>query len=155
MAEKYILAHDLGTTGNKASLFDQEGKVRASAFFGYKTEYPRPNWVEQNPEDWWQAVCISTQQLLSAAKVNPKEIACITSSGQMMGCVALDRQARALRNAIIWADTRAVPEAEDMIDRVGMEAAYRVTGHRASASYSAAKIMWVRNHQPDIYANTY
>ncbi len=155
MAEKFILAHDLGTTGNKASLFDQDGKVRASAFFGYKTEYPRPNWVEQNPEDWWQAVCISTRQLLSAAKVNPRDIACIAFSGQMMGCVAIDRQARPLRNAIIWADTRAVPEAEDMIDRVGMEAAYRITGHRASSSYSAAKIMWVRNHQPDIYADTY
>jgi xylulokinase len=152
MSEKFILAHDLGTTGNKASLFDQEGKVRASAFHGYKTEYPRPNWVEQNPEDWWQAVCISTRQLLAAARVSPKEIACVTFSGQMMGCVVLDRQARPLRDALIWADTRAIPEADEMIGKVGMEAAYRITGHRASSSYSAAKMMWVRNHQPEIFA---
>src|SRR5512133_2748184 len=155
MSEKFILAHDLGTTGNKAALFDQEGKVRASAFHGYKTEYPRPNWVEQNPEDWWQAVCISTRQLLAAARVSPKEIACVTFSGQMMGCVVLDRQARPLRNALIWADTRAIPEADEMIGKVGMETAYRITGHRASSSYSAAKMMWVRNHQPEIFAQAH
>jgi xylulokinase len=153
--EKFILAHDLGTTGNKASLFDEEGKVRASAFYGYATEYPRPNWVEQNPEDWWQAVCISTRQLLNSAKVSPQAIACISFSGQMMGCVVLDRSARPLRSALIWADTRAQAEADEMIGRVGMEAAYRITGHRASASYSAAKIMWVRRHQPEIFAAAY
>jgi xylulokinase len=67
MAKQFILAHDLGTTGNKASLFDSQGKVKASAFYGYRTEYPHPNWVEQNPEDWWQAICISTRQLISSA----------------------------------------------------------------------------------------
>jgi len=155
MTEKFILAHDLGTTGNKASLFDQEGKVRASAFFGYKTDYPRPNWVEQNPEDWWTAVCVTTKQLLSSSRVNPKNIACVSFSGQMMGCVVLDRQVRPLRSALIWADTRANPEAEQIIKKVGMDTAYRITGHRASSSYSAAKIMWVRDHQPDIFAEAY
>jgi len=155
MTEKFILANDLGTTGNKASLFDQEGKVRASSLSVYKTEYLRPNWVEQNPEDWWQAVCFSTRQLLSAARVNPSQIACITFSGQMMGCVILDRHARPLRNALIWADTRAIPEAEKMIAKVGMETAYRITGHRPSSSYSAAKIMWVRDHQPEIFAEAH
>jgi xylulokinase len=155
MSEKFILAHDLGTTGNKASLFDGEGKVRASFFSGYATQYPRPNWVEQDPEDWWQAVCLSTKQLLQAAKVSAKDIACITFSGQMMGCVVLDRHAHPLRNALIWADTRAITEAEEMIAKVGMERAYRITGHRASSSYSAAKIMWVRRHQPEIFAQAH
>jgi xylulokinase len=155
MAKQFILAHDLGTTGNKASLFDSQGKVKASAFYGYRTEYPHPNWVEQNPEDWWQAICISTRQLISTAKVNPSEIACIVFSGQMMGCVAVDRNAKPLRNAIIWADTRAGSEAQGLIDRVGMESTYKITGHRASASYSAAKIMWVRGHQPDLFAQAY
>ncbi len=92
------------------------------------------------------------KQLLSSARVNPRTIACITFSGQMMGCVVLDRRARPLRSALIWADTRAQAEAETLISRVGMETAYRITGHRASASYSAAKIMWVRDHQPEIFA---
>jgi xylulokinase len=155
MAANLILAHDLGTTGNKATLFDAEGRVRASAFHAYPTAYPRPNWVEQDPQDWWQAVCASTRQLLSSAKVSPTEVACVVFSGQMMGCVVLDRQARPLRSALIWADTRAIPEAEELIGRVGMETAYRITGHRASSSYSAAKMMWVRRHQPEIFAQAH
>jgi len=155
MTFRFVLAHDLGTTGNKASLFDQEGQVKASAFASYPTAYPRPNWVEQNPEDWWRAVCLSTRELLSASRVDPREIACITFSGQMMGCVPLDRQARPLRSALIWADKRAVAEADRLIERVGMDTAYHITGHRASESYTAAKVMWVRQHQPEIYAATY
>jgi len=155
MAEKFILAHDLGTTGNKASLFDEEGKVRASSYHGYGTEYPRTNWVEQNPEDWWTAVCVSTRQLLGEARITPKQVACISFSGQMMGCVILDRQAQPLRSAIIWADTRAIPQAEKLIEKVGMENAYRITGHRASSSYSAAKIIWVRDIQPEIFARAH
>jgi xylulokinase len=151
MAGQFILAHDLGTTGNKASLYNQEGQVLASSFYGYGTELPRVNWVEQNPEDWWQAVCVSTQQLLASAKVQPQDVACVAFSGQMMGCVAVDRQARPLRNALIWADMRAVEEAQTIIDGVGMERAYKITGHRASSSYSGAKILWIRNHQPDIF----
>ncbi len=155
MAEKFILAHDLGTSGNKASLFDAEGTLRASAFSGYETTYPHPNWAEQNPEDWWQAVCQSTQQLLSTAKISPGDVACISFSGQMMGCVVLDRNARPLRSALIWADTRATAESEAMLQRVSLEAAYQITGHRTSASYSAAKMMWVRDHQPEIFAQAY
>lgn len=155
MAAQFILAHDLGTTGNKASLYDSQGQVRASSFYGYGTELPRVNWVEQNPEDWWQAVCISTRQLLAAARVQPGDIACIAFSGQMMGCVAVDRQARPLRNAIIWADLRAVDEAQAMIDSVGADTVYRITGHRASPSYSGAKIMWVRQHQPEVFAQAH
>lgn len=155
MAEKYVLAHDLGTTGNKASFFDSKGKVKASAFSGYPTAYPQANWVEQDPEDWWRAVCLSTRQLLGETGIQKEDVACVSFSGQMMGCVALDQNARHLRSAIIWADTRAVSEAQQLLEAVGMERAYRITGHRASASYSAAKIMWVRDHQPEIFEKTY
>jgi xylulokinase len=155
MSAETVLAHDLGTTGNKASLYDREGRVLASSFQGYGLELPRVNWVEQNPEDWWQAVCISTRQLLASAKVLAQQVACVVFSGQMMGCVAVDRRARPLRNALIWADMRAVEEAQAIIDGVGMENAYRITGHRASSSYSGAKILWVRNHQPELFAQTH
>jgi xylulokinase len=151
MAERLILAHDLGTTGNKASLYDDQGCVRASAFYGYPTLYAQPTWAEQDPEQWWQAVCVSTKTLLAEARVAPADVACISFSGQMMGCVAVDAQARPLRNAIIWADQRAVPQAQRIVDGVGWEEAYRITGHRASSSYSGAKILWIRDHQPEIY----
>lgn len=155
MAERLILAHDLGTTGNKASLYDDQGSVRASAFFGYSTDYAQPTWAEQDPEQWWQAVCVSTQTLLATARVAPDDIACVSFSGQMMGCVAVDAQARPLRSAIIWADQRAVPQAQRIVDGVGWEEAYRITGHRASSSYSGAKILWIRDHQPEIFGQVH
>lgn len=155
MSDKFILAHDLGTTGNKASLFNNAGEALASSFFGYDTEFAQVNWAEQNPEDWWQAVCVSTKELLSQARVSENDIACITFSGQMMGCVAVDAKARALRNAIIWADMRAEEEAEFLIEKAGWEETYRITGHRASSSYSGAKFLWIRNNQPDLFSQAH
>ena len=150
-----ILAHDLGTTGNKATLYDQDGQLVGSAFFGYGTEYARTGWAEQNPEDWWQAVCASTQTLLGQTGVAPEAIAAISFSGQMMGAVALDERARPLRNAIIWADQRSVAQERWLSERIDPAEVYRITGHRLSASYSLCKILWIRDNQPDIYRNTY
>jgi xylulokinase len=153
--KNYIIAHDLGTTGNKATLYDREGKLVGSTFDGYGTEYAQTNWAEQNPEDWWRAVCGSTHKLLQQTKVPAQEIACIVFSGQMMGCVALDRKAQPLRNAIIWADQRAVPQERWVSERVAPEVMYWITGHRLSASYTLNKILWLRDNQPDIYKSAY
>ena len=151
----YILAHDLGTTGNKATLYDREGQLVDSVFVGYETVYAHTGWAEQDPEDWWQAVCGSTRQLLQQTKIAGSDVACIVFSGQMMGCVPLDAQARPLRRAIIWADQRAVEQERWVGERISPEAVYRITGHRLSASYSLQKILWIRDHQPDIYQATY
>jgi xylulokinase len=154
--KNYVLAHDLGTTGNKATLYDREGRLVGSAFYGYNTQYAHTGWAEQNPEDWWHAVCISTHKLVQAIPgFRPEEIACITFSGQMMGCVPLDDHARPLRNAIIWADQRAIDQERWLAERISPEDMYRITGHRLSASYSLPKILWIRDHQPDIYKATY
>ncbi|MBN1565934.1 MAG: xylulokinase [Anaerolineae bacterium] len=151
----FILAHDLGTTGNKATLYDAGGTLTGSAFYGYNTEYAYPNWAEQNPDDWWAAVCGSTQQLLRESKVGADEIACIVFSGQMMGCVPLDANANPLRNAIIWADQRATPQADWIAEQIAPDDVYRITGHRLSASYSLAKMLWLRDHQPEIFDATH
>ncbi|MBZ0281524.1 MAG: FGGY-family carbohydrate kinase [Anaerolineae bacterium] len=154
--KNYVLAHDLGTTGNKATLYDADGKLVGSAFYAYNTQYAFTGWAEQNPEDWWQAVCASTQKLLQqTVGVRPEEIACITFSGQMMGCVPIGKDARPLRNAIIWADQRAVDQQDWVAERIAPEDVYRITGHRLSASYSLAKVLWLRDHQPDTYKATY
>jgi len=152
---KNIIAHDLGTTGNKATLYDRDGALVGAAFHGYNTEYAHTGWAEQNPDDWWQAVCLSTRRLLSETGVAPDDIACITFSGQMMGAVALDREARPLRSAIIWADQRALAQERWIGERLSLDEVYRITGHRLSASYSLAKILWIRDNQPDIYAATH
>jgi len=155
MSEKYILAHDLGTTGNKATLFDSHGRVTASFFCGYTTDYPRPNWAEQNPEDWWRAICDSTRQLIALANISTSDIAGISLCGQMMACVAVDRDANPVRSALIYSDVRAVEETQILIDKVGMEAAYRITGHRTNPSLSGEKMMWIQRHQPEVYRATH
>ncbi len=151
----FIIAHDLGTTGNKATLYDQDGKLVGSAFYAYGTDYPHTSWAEQNPEDWWQAICTSTRQLLAKTGAPPGEIACITFSGQMMGCVPLDKNGHPLRTAIIWADQRSVEQERWVGERVSPQEIYRISGHRLSASYSLQKILWLRDHQPEIYRAAY
>jgi xylulokinase len=117
--KRFILAHDLGTTGNKATLFDEQANMAASAFSGYEVIHPEPTWAEQNPADHWNAVVNTTRQLLARAKVAPDEIAAISFSGQMMGCLPVDKKGQPLRNCIIWADQRGVKQAAQLADRVG------------------------------------
>ncbi len=151
---QFILAHDLGTTGNKASLFDGEGKLVGSAFVGYETDYPRPNWAEQNPQDWWTAVCETTQRLLAESGIAARDVAAVGFSGQMMGCVPVDANGTPLRSSIIWADQRAQKQAEHMARVCGASTIYRCTGHRVSPAYTAPKMLWLRTEQPDIYKET-
>ena len=150
-----ILAHDLGTTGNKASLFDTGGRLLGSAFVPYGTDYPRPGWAEQDPADWWRAVAASTQRLLAEPGRQAGDIEVVSFSGQMMGCLPVDAAGRPLRTAIIWADQRAEAEADLLKERVGADRVYEITGHRASSNYTAAKVLWLRNHQPDLHARTH
>ena len=87
----YLLAHDLGTTGNKASLFDRSGQLCASHLETYRVIYPHPQWAEQDPADWWRAVCDSTRALLRAVPDAKDNIAAVTFSGQMMGVVPVEQ----------------------------------------------------------------
>jgi len=150
-----ILAHDLGTTGNKATLFDANGAAVAAAREAYGTAYPQPNWAEQDPADWWRAVRDSTRKLLAASGVAPGEIAAVSFSGMMNGALAVDAAGVPLRPAIIWADQRATAEAEFLARCCGMESVYRRTGHRPGASYTAAKVLWLQRYQPKVYAHTH
>ncbi len=149
---RLIIAHDLGTTGNKATLYDADGELVGSAFVPYDTHYFGQNCVEQNPADWWEAMVGSTRQLMAASEASPDDVACVTFSGQMMGCVAVDATGEVLRPAIIWADQRAVKEADYVAERAGADRVYEVTGHRVGPSYSAAKILWIRGNEPDTFS---
>ncbi len=154
-AKQFILAHDLGTTGNKASLFDLDGIIVASTFVGYPTAYPQPNWAEQDPSDWQRAIFESTQQLLTESGVPAEQIAVVSFSGHMQGALVVDKTGLPLRPAIIWADQRAIPQA-DWIRRVCGEAEiYHLTGNRVSPAYTVAKLLWLKENQPDIFGRIY
>ncbi len=150
---KYLLAHDLGTSGNKATLFTTDGTLIRSCVSGYGTHYYNGNWAEQNPEDWWKAVCSSTKELIQT--IDPSEIAAIAFSGQMMGCLCVDENGRPLYDSIIWADMRAQDAEKHIAEKIGAKEFFRTTGHRPGASYSLAKYLWLREHEPDVYKKTY
>ncbi len=147
-----VLAHDVGTTGDKATLYDEEGALVRSAFVSYETLCPRAGWLEQSPHDWWRALCQATRDLIRESGASPAEIAVVSFSGQMMGAVAVDAAANPLRNAIIWADQRALQEVAGVSERVDPGRVYALTGHRLSPSYSAAKIAWIKEREPQSYA---
>ena len=150
---KYLLAHDLGTSGNKATLYTTDGNLVKSKVYAYDTHYFNGNWVEQDPEDWWKAVCSTTNDIL--ADIEAKEVAAISFSGQMMGCLCVDKNGVPLKKSIIWADQRAVKEADFIREKISEDRFYRITGHRISPSYSIEKLLWVKNNEPEIYENTY
>ena len=148
-----ILAHDIGTSGDKATLFSTDGSLVSSATSAYQTRYFNATWAEQNPDDWWKAVAETTKALLSGRDAG--EVGAVAFSGQMMGCVCADRHGNPLRNAIIWADQRAVAEIADLTGKISVEEGYRITGHRISPSYSLAKLLWVKRHEPEVYRGTF
>ena len=149
----YILSHDLGTTGNKATLFSESGSVTASQFCPYPTVYPQPGQAEQNAGDYWRAFCTATSELVSTSGINSKDIAVVSFSAQMMAALPIGNDGEPLRPAIIWSDMRSSAQTSRIAEDIGEEEVYRITGHRLSPSYSAAKIMWIRDHEPDIYRN--
>ncbi|MCK6579883.1 MAG: xylulokinase [Anaerolineae bacterium] len=151
----YILAHDLGTSGDKATLYDREGRLCASAFQEYPTDYQPGGRVEQDAGEWWRAVCLTTRRLLQTSGAQPSQVACVVFSGHMQGVVAVDDQGMPLRRAIIWADHRAEDQTARLRERLGEEGFYRITGHRLSPTYSLPKIMWLRDHEPELYARTH
>ena len=161
MSHPCILAHDLGTTGNKITLFDAEtGAVVASVFEAYGTAYPHPNWAEQDPADWRRALHLGTRRLLAQAAalptpVAPGDIAVVSFSGTMNGALAVDADGVPLRSAILWADQRGIAEAQVLADRCGEAQVYRTTGTRITPSCSAAKFLWIQRHQPGIYDRTH
>ncbi|HUJ74208.1 MAG TPA: FGGY-family carbohydrate kinase, partial [bacterium] len=151
--KRYLLAHDLGTSGNKATLFTTEGSLVASVTSAYGTHYFNTNWSEQDPADWWRAVCDSTRALVR--EVDVSQIAVICFSGQMMGCLCVDRSGRPLRPAILYSDQRSVKQCDAVLAKIDARDFYRTVGHRASASYSATKLMWVRDNEPEVYGRTF
>lgn len=149
---KLIVAHDLGTSGDKASLHDDSGRLLASHTETYATDFGPGGHAEQDPADWWSAFCTANRTLLAQAGTDAAEVACVAMSGQMMGVVLVDDADEAVRPALIWADTRARDEARELSRRVGAERGYELLGHPIDATYCLAKLMWLRDHTPDDWA---
>ncbi|MEI7846777.1 MAG: FGGY-family carbohydrate kinase [Chloroflexota bacterium] len=152
MAKK-IISFDLGTGGNKASLYDVDGNCLASAFVPYDTYYPQVGWHEQAPSDWWKAVVESTRKLLQISGENKENISCLAISGHSLGAVPVDSDGQLLRAATpIWSDIRAQDEVQDFFTRINQDEWYQTTGNGfPAACYTIFKVMWYRKHEPEMF----
>jgi len=152
MDSQYIIAHDVGTGGNKAVLVDTEGNIHASAFQPYPVHYPRPNWAEQEPEDWWQAVAATTRQVLEQSGVAPRDVLAMVYTTQMLGIVPMDRDGQPLRRAIIWLDGRAPEQAERIMRKfLGKRVFALIAGAELSGKDGLPKLLWLKENEPEVY----
>lgn len=149
---KYLLGIDISTTTAKALLIDHTGIVLAVGSTPLSLSTPRPLWSEQNPEDWWLGAVSSIQQVLTETRISPSDIAAIGLTGQMHGLVLLDEKGQTLRPAILWNDQRTAAECDEIRKRVGKEHLIQITGNDALTGFTAPKILWVQQNEPDIYA---
>ena len=153
--KRYLIGYDIGSSSVKASLVEAEsGRCVASAFYP-KTEAPiialQPGWAEQEPDSWWQYLKEATADIMTTADARGDEVGAIGISYQMHGLVCVDKQGRALRPAIIWCDSRAVPYGERAMEAIGRE---RCLGHllNSPGNFTASKLAWVKEHEPELYA---
>jgi xylulokinase len=147
-----LLGIDVSTTGAKALLIDSAGKVIASATTPLALSTPRPLWSEQDPRDWWDGVRQSIQKVLHESGVTGPAISAIGLTGQMHGLVLLDDRGEVLRPAILWNDQRTGAQCEAIRARLGRERLIQITGNDALTGFTAPKILWVQENEPEIYA---
>jgi xylulokinase len=147
----YLLGIDVGTTGSKALLIGTDGAVKASATAEYPMFTPQPLWAEQDPAHWWAATVTSVRQVLEEGGVEPGEVAGVGLTGQMHGLVLLDAHGEVLRPCIMWNDQRTASQCAAITQKVGVERVLQLTGNPVLPGFTAPKLIWVREHEPEVY----
>lgn len=148
----YFLGIDTSTTSSKALLIDDQGAVVAVAAHPHTLQTPRPLWSEQDPREWWAAVAASIRAVLEKAGIGGDSVGAVGLTGQMHGLVLLDAAGEVLRPAILWNDQRTQSQCDAIHHIVGREKFIQITGNVALTGFTAPKILWVKENEPDIYA---
>ena len=151
---RYVLGIDSSTTATKAVIVDETGAVAGVAASTYTAESPHPLWSEQHPDLWWTATQKAIGAVLAETGIGVAAITAIGLTGQMHGLVLLDADNVPLRPAILWNDQRTAAECDEIRRIVGLERFIQITGNDALTGFTAPKILWVRNHEPDVYGRT-
>ena len=150
----YLIGSDVGTSGTKTVLFDQTGKIIATAFKDYPLYQPKNGWAEQQPEDWANAVMQTIKEVVEKSNVGAENIKGVGLSGQMHGLVLLYKDNNVLRKSIIWCDQRTQAECDEITEKIGKERLVEITANPAITGFTASKIMWIKNNEPEIWAKT-
>lgn len=148
---KYMIGIDVGTSATKTVLFDEQCRVVESASCEYPLYQPQNGWAEQDPQNWHLAVVQTISQVVKQSGVDAEDIKGIGLSGQMHGLVMLDEHNEVIRPSIIWCDQRTGKECEEITERVGAKRLIEITANPALTGFTASKVLWVRNHEPENY----
>ncbi len=148
-----LLGIDVGTGGTRAVLIDRAGKVLASFASDHAPIHSEHiGWAEQDPEDWWRAAREAIAGVMAATELTGAEIEAVGLTGQMHGCVMLDADGKVLRPALIWCDQRTQPQCDWLTEKIGFERLIELTCNPALPNFTLTKLLWVRDHQPEIFA---
>ncbi len=151
----WFLGMDIGTGGTRAVLTDELGAIVSSASAEHAPfRTPQPGWAEQDPEDWWRAAVEAIRGALAAAPAPQQPIGGVGLTGQMHGAVLLDASGRVLRPSLIWCDTRTQPECDWLHEQIGYERLIELTCNPALPNFTLTKLLWVKKHEPEIFART-
>ena len=148
----YLMGLDISTTGAKALIIDETGAVVAVANSPQPISQPQPLWSEQNPADWWDGISASIRGALAGSGLSGDDISAIGLTGQMHGLVLLDEKGAVLRPSILWNDQRTQAQCDEMTARIGARRLIELTGNPAVTGFTAPKLLWVRDNEPEVYA---
>lgn len=154
MARELLLGIDIGTSACKLVLFKSDGGVVSSRTESYTTQYPKPGYVEQDPEDWWNAVCRGLKSMLLDKSFSAGDIAGIGIDGQSWSAIPIDSDGRVLRSDPIWMDIRSEDICKRVNSELGEENIFSLCGNPLKAQYTTGKIIWFKENEPDLYRNT-
>ena len=150
--KKYIAAIDIGTSGCKSIILDTNGLVVAAVTEEYPLYSPKPSWNEQEPDDWWKAVCDSLKRVVQKAGISVEDIGVLSPSGQMHGLVPLDKDGKVIRRAFLWNDSRSDPQCKAVINQLGgLDNLLALTNNNLLPGYQGGKIIWLREEEPENY----
>lgn len=149
-----LLGIDIGTSACKVALFSADGTVIAQNSGEYNVLYPQSGWAEQNPEDWWNAVCRATKEMLAKSAVGSKSISGIGIAGQSWSAIPTDKNGEVLCNTPIWMDTRAVDICGELDEKIGADNIFKLCGNPLQPAYTLPKILWYKKHRRDVYDKT-
>ncbi|MGQ4872648.1 MAG: FGGY-family carbohydrate kinase [Promethearchaeia archaeon] len=151
----YVAALDLGTTGCRTFIFDLAGSIIASDYKEWHSFYPKPSYVEQDANDWWNSIKITMENAIKKSGIDKSEIVSLSVTNQRETIVPVDKEGNPLHNALVWQDRRTTDQVAFIKNKIGIDKIYQTTGLTIDPYFSATKILWFKDNKPHIYEKTH